>query len=149
MYGTHLTVEHDRSCLHQSSEPKACGGDGMAEAGDVNGGNPFDLTTVLDHADTEGCQAQGATSSQRLHSELEQQARKEYTCLRSTTAPQRETATEAAPDKHETGALSRRPESLPMAHKPTKPAMSPILFSLVMYSPPNSLNVKVSKCSST
>ena len=56
---------------------------------------------------------------------------------------QRETATEAAPDKHETGALSRRPESLPMAHKPTKPATSPILLSLVMYSPPNSLNVKV------
>ena len=33
--------------------PTVCGGDGTAKAGDVNGGNPSDLMTVLDHADTE------------------------------------------------------------------------------------------------
>ena len=38
-----LSVEHDRRCLQQSSEPTACGGDRAARAGDVNGGNPSDL----------------------------------------------------------------------------------------------------------
>ena len=53
-------MEHDRSSLHQSSEPTVCGSDGTAEAGEVNSGNPSDLgaNLVLNHADTDDCQAQ-------------------------------------------------------------------------------------------
>ena len=42
-----ITVEHDLSYLNQSSEHTVCGGDGTANAGDLNGGNPSDLAAVL------------------------------------------------------------------------------------------------------
>ena len=61
-----LNVGHDRSYLHQSSEPTACGDDDTARAGDVKGGPEV----------------------RAFSGELEQQARNEYECPRET-APRR------------------------------------------------------------
>ena len=103
--GKGITVKHDRSDLHQLSEPTVCGSDCTAKGSDVNSGNQPDLAALGLKCSTTRTQTfarrefSGASfQKQRVSntcqagsntelSELEHHALQEHTCLGSKPAP--------------------------------------------------------------